>query len=76
MGKDEVKDLEAKNPHTPPKDRVKKADETWMAYNRRVDILVQPLGIHSTRTYPHDAPDSSILWAAHSPTWKVVQKNQ
>jgi len=76
LGKDEVKDLEAKNPHTPPKDRVKKADETWMAYNRRVDILVQPLGIHSTRTYPHDAPDSSILWAAHSPTWKVVQKNQ
>ena len=75
LGKDEVKDLEAKNPHTPPKQRLKAADEDWMAYNRRVDVLVQPLGVHSSRFYPHQAPDSAILWGKHSPTWKVIQKN-
>ncbi|MGD0694017.1 MAG: OmpA family protein [Terriglobia bacterium] len=76
LGKDEVKDLEAKNPHTPPPARLKAADDDWMAYNRRVDVLVQPLGLHSSRYYPHQAPDSSVLWLKQSPTWKVIQKNQ
>jgi hypothetical protein len=76
LGKDEVKDLEAKNPHTPPAPRLKAADEDWMAYNRRLDVMVQPLGLHSTRSYPHQAPDSSVLWPKHKPTWKVVEKDQ
>lgn len=76
LGKDEVKDLEAKNPHTPPAPRLKAADEDWMAYNRRVDVMVQPLGLHSSRYYPHQAPDSSVLWPKHKPVWKVVEKDQ
>ena len=79
LGKDEVKELEGKNPQAAPKARAKgKAAETltWMAYNRRVDVVLQPLGMHSTRYYPHAAGDSGVLWQRSKPGWKVVQKNQ
>ncbi len=79
LGKDEVKELEGKNPQAAPKARTKgKAAETvtWMAYNRRVDVVLQPLGMHSTRYYPHTAGDSGVLWQKSKPGWKVVQKNQ
>jgi outer membrane protein OmpA-like peptidoglycan-associated protein len=76
LGKDEVKQIEAQNPNTPPKARLKAEDTDWMAYNRRVDIVLQPLGIHSTRNYPHQAADSSVLWEKRKPTWKVIEKNQ
>jgi len=79
LGKDEVKELEGKNPQAAPKARAKgKAAEnlTWMAYNRRVDVVLQPLGMHSTRYYPHAAGDSGVLWQRAKPGWKVVQKNQ
>ena len=79
MGRDEVKELEAKNPQTPPPARAKgraAATVNWMAYNRRVDVVLQPLGMHSTRYYPHAAGDSGVLWQRAKPSWKVVNKNQ
>jgi outer membrane protein OmpA-like peptidoglycan-associated protein len=76
LGKDEVKELEAKNPQTPPKARVKAVAVNWMAYNRRVDVVLQPLGMHSSRYYPHQAADSGVLWQRAKPSWKVVSKNQ
>jgi outer membrane protein OmpA-like peptidoglycan-associated protein len=76
LGKDEVKELEAKNPHTPPKARLKAAAVDWMAYNRRVDVVLQPLGMRSSKYYPHQAADSSVLWQKPKPGWKVVSKNQ
>ncbi|HLY61973.1 MAG TPA: hypothetical protein VKV95_14605, partial [Terriglobia bacterium] len=77
--KDEVAQLEAQNKNTPPKSRSKgKAAMTltWMAYNRRVDVVLQPLGMRSSKYYPHAAADSSILWQRAKPSWKVVSKNQ
>jgi outer membrane protein OmpA-like peptidoglycan-associated protein len=76
LGKDEVKELEAKNPNTPPKARLRAAAVDWMAYNRRVDVVLQPLGTHSTRYYPHQAADSGVLWQRAKPGWKVVGANQ
>ncbi|HLY59947.1 MAG TPA: OmpA family protein, partial [Terriglobia bacterium] len=79
LGKDEVAQLEAQNKNTPPKSRSKgKAAMTltWMAYNRRVDVVLQPLGMRSSKYYPHAAADSSILWQRAKPSWKVVSKNQ
>jgi hypothetical protein len=78
LGKDEVSQLEGKNPQAAPKTRANKsaATVTWMAYNRRVDVVLQPLGMHSTRYYPHAAGDSGVLWQKPKPGWKVVEKNQ
>jgi hypothetical protein len=79
LGKDEVKQLEGQNKNAPPKSRTKgKSAETvdWMAYNRRVDVVLQPLGMRSSKYYPHQAADSSVLWQRAKPSWKVVSKNQ
>jgi outer membrane protein OmpA-like peptidoglycan-associated protein len=76
LGKDEVKQLEAQNKNTPPKARLKAAAVDWMAYNRRVDVVLQPLGMKSSKYYPHQAADSSVLWQRAKPSWKVVSKNQ
>ena len=76
LGREEVSQLEAKNPHTPPKSRLRAKTADWMAYNRRVDVVLQPLGLRSTRYYPHDAADSSVLWQKAKPGWKMVSKNQ
>lgn len=76
LGKDEVKQLESQNKNTPPKARLKAATVDWMAYNRRVDVVLQPLGMRSSKYYPHQAADSSVLWQKAKPSWKVVSKNQ
>ncbi len=78
LGKDEVAQLEGKNPQAAPKARSKKSAMTitWMAYNRRVDVVLQPLGMHSSRYYPHAAADSGVLWQKPKPGWKLVEKNQ
>lgn len=75
LGKDEVKQLEAQNPQPPPKARLRAVTEDWMAYNRRVDVVLLP-DTHSTKYYPHAAADSSILWQRHKPSWKVVSAHE
>jgi hypothetical protein len=46
---------------------------TWLAYNRRVDIVLEPQGQQSTEAYPDNAPDARILWARKEPSLKRVE---
>lgn len=46
---------------------------TWMAYNRRVDIILEPAGQVSTRTYPNGASDSRLLWQRAEPSIHQVE---
>jgi OmpA family protein/PEGA domain-containing protein len=57
-----VIDLQAKNPNQPPETRVRNFSATWLAYNRRVDVILLPTNLESLRFYPNQAPDSEILW--------------
>src|SRR5205809_3821509 len=34
---------------------------TWLAYNRRVDIVLLPTNAESARFYPQQAPDSALV---------------
>lgn len=70
----EVKALEDDNPNKPPKKL--NARTTWLAYNRRVDIVLEPSDKKPDRHYPHNAADASVLWQLHKPTLKTVEKNQ
>src|SRR6202022_590434 len=45
---------------------------TTLAYNRRVDINLEPVGKESARTYPHASPDARILWQPSMPSVKAV----
>ena len=76
MSKEDVKGLEEKNPTPPPKTRAKASMADWLAYNRRVDISLEPAGLKSSQYYPHGAADSNILWQQAKPRWRMVEKAQ
>jgi len=71
-----VIDLQAKNPNQPPETRVRNSSATWLAYNRRVDVILLPTNAESLQFYPNQAPDSDILWQRAKPTEVVVQQDQ
>jgi hypothetical protein len=62
-----VSDLQTRNPNQPPKERARDSRATWLAYNRRVDLVLLPTNDESVRFYPDQAPDSQILWQIHKP---------
>jgi OmpA family/PEGA domain len=71
-----VKDLQTQNPNRPSEARVRNWRSTWLAYNRRVDVVLQPTNRESLRFYPNDAPDSDVLWQRAKPQMTVVEQNQ
>jgi hypothetical protein len=76
IDKQAVKELEATNPNQPPKARLKNVEGDWLAYNRRVDIVLLPSGKKSPQFYPHNADDSQIIWQVPKPTLKKVEADQ
>ena len=46
---------------------------TWLAYNRRVDIVLEPTGKESTEAFPNDASDARILWQRAQPSLRKVE---
>jgi OmpA family protein/PEGA domain-containing protein len=79
MGKDQqldrkqVQALLATNPAKAPKWMMRDKRATWLAYNRRVDIVLEPEGQQSTELYPDGAPDARILWSRKEPSLKTVE---
>ncbi len=71
-----VKELETTNPNQPAKARLKNVEGDWLAYNRRVVIVLLPSGKKSTQFYPHNADDSQIIWQVPKPTLKKVEADQ
>lgn len=56
-----VEELEAQNPQQAPAGRVFDAKSKWLAYNRRVDIAIEPAALASARFYPNQADDLEML---------------
>jgi hypothetical protein len=75
LDKQAVDQLQKDNPN-PPEAHVKNPQATWLAYNRRVDIILMPKNEASVRFYPNQAPDSNILWQKPKPDPKIVAQNQ
>jgi OmpA family/PEGA domain len=68
-----VEMLVAKDPEKPEKWMVRDKKATWLAYNRRVDIVLEPTGQQSAETYPADESDARILWVRKEPSLKKVE---
>jgi outer membrane protein OmpA-like peptidoglycan-associated protein len=58
----QVQMLQSEDPQHPQKWMAKRERATWLAYNRRVDIILEPKGEESTDLYPNDAPAARIVW--------------
>ena len=71
-----VTELQSQNPNPAPETRAKNARATWLAYNRRVDIVMLPKNEESQRFYPNAAPDSDILWQVAKPSKSAIGPDQ
>ena len=69
-----VEALQAKDPNKPEKWMKHNRKATWLAYNRRVDIVLEPQGQQSAEIYPDNAPDARVLWARKEPSLKRVEE--
>ena len=70
-----VSDLQNRNPHPLPETRARNSRATWLAYNRRVDIVLIPSNAESERFYPNQAADSEILWQRPKPSRSAVERD-
>jgi len=73
LDKATVSNLQAQNPSKPPKKWVRDSRATWLAYNRRVDIVLMPSNAEPVRLYPNQAADSQILWQRPKPARSAVE---
>ena len=68
-----IQDLQSKDSEQPQKWETARKQDMQLAYNRRVDIVLEPSGQQSTEAYPNTAPDARTLWQRTAPTLKVVE---
>ncbi len=68
-----VSDLQSRNPNRAPEKRVRDPRATWLAYNRRVDIVLVPTNAESERFYPNEVADSEIIWQKQKPSHSAVE---
>jgi hypothetical protein len=71
-----VQSLQAKDVQTPEKWMEKNRKATWLAYNRRVDVVLEPTGQESTKMYPNDIASARLLWQRPKPSLTVFSKLQ
>jgi hypothetical protein len=70
-----VGDLQTRNPNPLPQTRARDSRATWLAYNRRVDLVLIPSNAESERFYPNQAADSEILWQRPKPSRSAVERD-
>ena len=69
----QVEKFQTEDPQQPQKWMTRRERATWLAYNRRVDIVLEPNGQKSTDLYPNDAPAARIVWQRPIPSLKAVE---
>ena len=73
LSEQHVATLQSEDARKPEKWMAHHSRATWLAYNRRVDIVLEPKGKQSTEAYPNDASDARILWQRPEPSLKKVE---
>jgi hypothetical protein len=71
-----VKGLESQNPNPAPKAFARDVRGTWLAYNRRADIILLPSGKKSAQFFPNTADDAKLIFQIPKPPLKKVQADQ
>jgi OmpA family/PEGA domain len=68
----QVQNIQSQDTEQPQK-WMKNQKVTWLAYNRRVDIVLEPSGQQSAQIYPNDSPQARLLWERAEPSLKAVE---
>ena len=71
-----VDQLQASNPNPPPEAHLKNKQASWLAYNRRVDVLFLPSNKESEKYFPNNAADADILWQRAKPDRAEVDQDK
>lgn len=72
MDRKQVAALQTKDDQAPKSWMKKQARATWLAYNRRVDVVLEPTGQQSLKMYPNSAANARLLWQEPMPSLKSV----
>ena len=67
-----VEALQSQDPEKPERWETRQMRTTWLAYNRRADVILEPKGEKSEEAYPNDVADARILWERSVPNLKAV----
>ena len=73
LSKEEVSKLQAENSQKPENWMTRGSSATWLAFNRRVDIILEPTGTQSAKAYPNNATHARILWQRAQPSLQEVE---
>ncbi|MBS1841550.1 MAG: OmpA family protein [Acidobacteria bacterium] len=73
LNEKQAAELQSRNTQKPEKWMLKHAKATWLAYNRRVDVILEPTGQASTKAYPNEAKDVRLLWQRSEPRLRTVE---
>jgi hypothetical protein len=73
LTRQQVASLQSQDPQSQPAWMKNRKKATWLAYNRRVDVILEPTGQTSTEAYPNDAPDARVLWQRPVPKLTTVE---
>ena len=73
LDRQRVEKLQAQDAQRPEKWMEKHNKATWLAYNRRVDVVLEPEGKQSAESYPNDVAQARILWQRPEPSLKAVE---
>jgi hypothetical protein len=71
-----VQQLESENPLKAEGAKKHNPRTTWLAYNRRTDVEIQPADVQTTRFYPHQTSDAELLIQRTWPSLKNVRDAQ
>jgi hypothetical protein len=69
-----VASLQSKDAQMPGKWMARNERATWLAYNRRVDLVLEPTGQKSAEMYPNDAASAHLLWQRPEPSLRAMNK--
>ena len=72
LAENKVKVLLTQDPEKPENWETRHMKTTWLAYNRRADIILQPRDIQSAKDYPNDVVYARLLWQRPQPSLKKV----
>ena len=69
-----VEALQSKDTQRPEKWMTTNERATWLAYNRRVDVVLEPVVRKSTEMYPNDVASARLLWQRPEPSLRAFDK--